>query len=88
MWVLFTILSHVFILGCQPDDYVSVFSLRNWGKMRNGVLTTEIVSVHALMTSNHLILLQVYIHAKVYIHQSDAFSCMLKFIRSVSWMIV
>ncbi|KAJ8593832.1 phospholipase D [Rhizopogon salebrosus TDB-379] len=31
----------------NPDDYVSVFSLRNWGKMRNGVLTTEIVYIHA-----------------------------------------
>ncbi|KAG0704279.1 phospholipase D [Suillus ampliporus] len=32
--------------GIDPDDYISVFSLRNWAKMRNGVLTTEIVYIH------------------------------------------
>ncbi|OAX33335.1 phospholipase D [Rhizopogon vinicolor AM-OR11-026] len=31
----------------NPDDYISVFSLRNWAKMRNGALTTEIVYIHA-----------------------------------------
>ncbi|KAI6114007.1 phospholipase D [Pisolithus sp. B1] len=31
----------------SPTDYISVFSLRNWGKLRNDVLTTEIVYVHA-----------------------------------------
>ncbi|KAI6030532.1 hypothetical protein F5J12DRAFT_903003 [Pisolithus orientalis] len=31
----------------NPIDYISVFSLRNWGKLRNNVLTTEIVYVHA-----------------------------------------
>jgi hypothetical protein len=25
----------------QPDDHISIFSLRNWGKMRGNVLTTE-----------------------------------------------
>ncbi|KAF9242554.1 phospholipase D [Melanogaster broomeanus] len=30
----------------NPNDYISVFSLRNWGKMRNNVLTTEIVYIH------------------------------------------
>ncbi|KAI6132273.1 phospholipase D [Pisolithus croceorrhizus] len=29
----------------SPDDYISVFSLRNWGKLRNGILTTEIVCI-------------------------------------------
>ncbi|EGO24033.1 hypothetical protein SERLADRAFT_362129 [Serpula lacrymans var. lacrymans S7.9] len=33
--------------GIDPDDYMSVFSLRNWAKMRGNVLTTEIVYVHA-----------------------------------------
>ncbi|KAG2151353.1 phospholipase D [Suillus clintonianus] len=32
--------------GIDPDDYISVFSLRNWAKMRNGVLATEIVYIH------------------------------------------
>ncbi|KAG2155884.1 phospholipase D [Suillus bovinus] len=32
--------------GIEPDDYISVFSLRNWAKMRNGVLTTEILYIH------------------------------------------
>ncbi|KIK24525.1 hypothetical protein PISMIDRAFT_645727 [Pisolithus microcarpus 441] len=31
----------------SPTDYISVFSLRNWGKLRNDVLTTEIVYIHA-----------------------------------------
>lgn len=30
----------------EPEDYISVFSLRNWAKMRNGVLTTEILYIH------------------------------------------
>ncbi|KAG1829755.1 phospholipase D [Suillus variegatus] len=32
--------------GIEPEDYISVFSLRNWAKMRNGVLTTEILYIH------------------------------------------
>ncbi|KAF4577108.1 Phospholipase D1 [Pleurotus pulmonarius] len=32
--------------GINPDDYISVFSLRNWAKMRGGVLTTEQVYIH------------------------------------------
>ncbi|KIJ64492.1 hypothetical protein HYDPIDRAFT_90375 [Hydnomerulius pinastri MD-312] len=32
--------------GIDPNDYISVFSLRNWAKMRNDVLTTEIVYIH------------------------------------------
>ncbi|KAG1774856.1 phospholipase D [Suillus placidus] len=32
--------------GIDPNEYISVFSLRNWAKMRNGVLTTEIVYIH------------------------------------------
>jgi phospholipase D1/2 len=32
--------------GIIPDEYISVFSLRNWAKMRNGVLTTEILYIH------------------------------------------
>ncbi|KAF9454771.1 phospholipase D [Macrolepiota fuliginosa MF-IS2] len=30
----------------QPDEYISVFSLRNWAKMRGDVLTTEQVYIH------------------------------------------
>ncbi|KAG2065325.1 phospholipase D [Suillus decipiens] len=32
--------------GIDPEQYISVFSLRNWAKMRNGVLTTEILYIH------------------------------------------
>ncbi|KAJ3717102.1 hypothetical protein C8R42DRAFT_678000 [Lentinula raphanica] len=30
----------------DPDDYITVFSLRNWGKLRGDVLTTEQVYIH------------------------------------------
>ena len=30
----------------QPDEYFSIFSLRNWGKLRGDVLTTEQVYIH------------------------------------------
>ncbi|KAJ7600958.1 phospholipase D [Mycena floridula] len=33
--------------GIDPDDYISVFSLRNWAKLRGDVLTTEQVYIHA-----------------------------------------
>lgn len=42
----------------QPEDYISFFSLRGWGKFKNGVLTTE----------------QVYIHAKVCLLSSSSSS--------------
>ncbi|KAK7048243.1 NUC071 domain-containing protein [Favolaschia claudopus] len=32
--------------GIDPDDYISVFALRNWGKLRGDVLTTEQVYIH------------------------------------------
>ncbi|TFY72827.1 hypothetical protein EVG20_g164 [Dentipellis fragilis] len=32
--------------GIDPDEYFSVFSLRNWGKLRGDVLTTELVYIH------------------------------------------
>ncbi|KAF9077535.1 hypothetical protein BDP27DRAFT_1311216 [Rhodocollybia butyracea] len=32
--------------GVDPDDYITVFSLRNWGKLRGDVLTTEQVYIH------------------------------------------
>ncbi|KAJ6619535.1 hypothetical protein B0H10DRAFT_2026156 [Mycena sp. CBHHK59/15] len=32
--------------GIDPDDYISVFALRNWGKLRGNVLTTEQVYIH------------------------------------------
>ncbi|KIM43354.1 hypothetical protein M413DRAFT_18406 [Hebeloma cylindrosporum] len=33
--------------GIEPEDYIAVFSLRNWAKMRGDVLTTEQVYIHA-----------------------------------------
>ncbi|KAF7346165.1 Phospholipase [Mycena sanguinolenta] len=33
--------------GIDPDEYISVFALRNWGKLRGDVLTTEQVYIHA-----------------------------------------
>ncbi|KZT64620.1 phospholipase D [Daedalea quercina L-15889] len=32
--------------GIDPDDYIAFFSLRNWGKLRDGALTTEEVYIH------------------------------------------
>ncbi|KAI0366603.1 phospholipase D [Pilatotrama ljubarskyi] len=32
--------------GIDPDDYITVFSLRNWGRLRGDVLTTEQVYIH------------------------------------------
>ncbi|KDR82694.1 hypothetical protein GALMADRAFT_238185 [Galerina marginata CBS 339.88] len=32
--------------GIDPEEYISVFSLRNWAKMRGDVLTTEQVYIH------------------------------------------
>jgi phosphatidylserine/phosphatidylglycerophosphate/cardiolipin synthase-like enzyme len=32
--------------GIDPDDYISFFSLRGWGKFKSGVLTTEMVYIH------------------------------------------
>jgi len=31
----------------QPSEHISVFSLRNWAKLRGSVLTTEQVYIHA-----------------------------------------
>lgn len=33
--------------GIDPDDYISFFSLRGWGKLPGDVLTTEQVYIHA-----------------------------------------
>ncbi|KAF9565693.1 phospholipase D [Agrocybe pediades] len=33
--------------GIDPDDYIAVFALRNWAKMKGDVLTTEQVYIHA-----------------------------------------
>ena len=30
-----------------PDEYISFFSLRGWGKFKDGTLTTEMVYIHA-----------------------------------------
>ncbi|KAK0555630.1 Phospholipase D1 [Tilletia horrida] len=32
--------------GIDPEDYISFFSLRNWGKLRGGQLVTEQVYIH------------------------------------------
>jgi len=36
-----------FLSLSQPDEYISFFSLRGWGKFKDGVLTTEMVYIHA-----------------------------------------
>ncbi|KAJ7696033.1 phospholipase D [Mycena rosella] len=51
--------------GIDPDEYISVFALRNWGKLRGDVLTTEQASNTITTTLCLLNALQVYIHAKV-----------------------
>ncbi|KAK0702589.1 hypothetical protein B0T21DRAFT_299717 [Apiosordaria backusii] len=33
--------------GIDPEDYIQFFSLRQWGKMSNGMLTTEMLYIHA-----------------------------------------
>lgn len=33
--------------GIDPNDYISLFSLRGWGKLENSTLTTEQVYIHA-----------------------------------------
>jgi phospholipase D1/2 len=33
--------------GIEPEDYIQFFSLRQWGKLSNGVLTTEQLYIHA-----------------------------------------
>ncbi|KAJ7069910.1 phospholipase D, partial [Mycena amicta] len=33
--------------GIDPDEYISVFSLRNWGKLKGEILTTEQLYIHA-----------------------------------------
>ncbi|KAI0040774.1 phospholipase D, partial [Auriscalpium vulgare] len=32
--------------GIDPDEYFSVFSLRNWAKLKGDILTTELVYIH------------------------------------------
>ncbi len=34
-------------VGIEPEDYIQFFSLRQWGKLGNGVLTTEQLYIHA-----------------------------------------
>ncbi|KAG9009262.1 Phospholipase D1 [Tulasnella sp. JGI-2019a] len=33
--------------GIDPNDYITFFSLRGWGKLESGTLTTEMVYIHA-----------------------------------------
>ncbi|KAK4654322.1 Phospholipase D1 [Podospora pseudocomata] len=33
--------------GIDPEDYIQFFCLRQWGKMSNGMLTTEMLYIHA-----------------------------------------
>ncbi|KAG8968175.1 Phospholipase D1 [Tulasnella sp. 425] len=33
--------------GIEPNDYISFFSLRGWGKLENNTMTTEQVYIHA-----------------------------------------
>jgi phospholipase D1/2 len=34
-------------MGIEPEDYIQFFSLRQWGKLNNRVLTTEQLYIHA-----------------------------------------
>ncbi|KAJ6584781.1 phospholipase D [Mycena capillaripes] len=51
--------------GIDPDEYICVFSLRNWGKLRGDVLSTEQASIVNTKALHRPDVLQVYIHAKV-----------------------
>lgn len=46
LFSLSSLLSLLLTRGTQPDDYITVFSLRNWGKLAGNVLTTEQVYIH------------------------------------------
>lgn len=41
-----SIFSRLLREGIDPDEYFSVFSLRNWAKLRGDILTTELVYIH------------------------------------------
>ncbi|KAG9315939.1 hypothetical protein JVU11DRAFT_3591 [Chiua virens] len=43
----YSIYEQLRVKGIEPEDYIRVFSLRNWAKMRDGGLTTEIVYIHS-----------------------------------------
>lgn len=51
----------------QPDNHISLFSLRSWAKLRSDTLATEIVGVYCTIRWLWLtfIFLKVYIHGKV-----------------------
>ncbi|KAI0324905.1 phospholipase D [Cubamyces sp. BRFM 1775] len=53
--------------GIDPDEYITVFSLRNWGKLRGDVLTTEQACDNPPSLAIYVLTLsiQVYIHGKV-----------------------
>ncbi|KAJ7645486.1 phospholipase D [Mycena polygramma] len=51
--------------GIDPDEYISIFSLRNWGKLRGDVLSTEQASIFIVAPFRRPDAVQVYIHAKV-----------------------
>lgn len=42
-----SIFSRLRVEGIDPNDYITFFSLRGWGKLKNGQLTTEGVYIHA-----------------------------------------
>jgi hypothetical protein len=41
MYVFDYSLSNSLSVSTQPDEYISIFSLRGWGKLKGDVLTTE-----------------------------------------------
>ncbi|KAF8500767.1 phospholipase D [Russula emetica] len=41
-----SIFSRLLREGIDPDEYFTVFSLRNWAKLRGDILTTELVYIH------------------------------------------
>ncbi|KAG6868613.1 hypothetical protein C0993_000416 [Termitomyces sp. T159_Od127] len=54
-----------YLLRIKPEEYISVFSLRNWAKMRGDVLTTEQVHLMSSVKYSFQSSSQVYIHGKV-----------------------
>ena len=41
--------------GIDPNNYITICSLRGWGKLPGSVLTTEQVYIHAKVSGEHLL---------------------------------
>lgn len=42
----YSIFGRLQTVGIDPADYISFFGLRNWGRLKNGAITTEQVYIH------------------------------------------